>query len=387
VARIVSFRVDGLAGRETPLSTRLQDDVNVFFGINGSGKTTLLKILYSALSTETSILEGLPFKSAEVEVYLNRYKSTFTRRIEQISVPPKAEVEHEGVRQHMALSHRISQSAKLQTEGPEWKSEPAEPEGGALTSQVTGYLPISRLYRAVEQTFGGKAMSEEELDARFAAEVKRRWQRYQSEISTRISEVQGEGLAEILHLTLSGDEEAGETGTSLELTDAYERVANFLGRQEGFEGVLGSREDFEEKYRTQPRIKSIVRQIDQVEKQIEQLNAPRNRFQKLLETMYSGNKRIVFTERDVTIELSSKVRIGLPSLSSGEKQLFFIALEAIRCGAGALVIDEPELSMHVDWQKKLIASLRELSPRMQVIAATHSPEIMADIPDEKVFSL
>lgn len=99
--------------------------------------------------------------------------------------------------------------------------------------------------------------------------------------------------------------------------------------------------------------------------------------------MYSGNKRIVFSEKEITIEIPDKAKIRLPALSSGEKQLFFISLEAIDSGNSSLIIDEPELSMHVDWQKKLVRSLRVLNPRMQLIMATHSPEIMADLADEK----
>src|SRR5882762_6066585 len=89
MARVISLKVDGLAGRQEPYSAVLQEDVNVFFGINGCGKTTLLKILHSALSTDTTVLEGLPFKSAEVAIYLNRHEDIFTRRIEQLS--PRAE--------------------------------------------------------------------------------------------------------------------------------------------------------------------------------------------------------------------------------------------------------------------------------------------------------
>ena len=54
MARIVGFRVTGLAGRVTPYEQRL-GDVNIFYGINGCGKTTLLKILHSALSAEVDI--------------------------------------------------------------------------------------------------------------------------------------------------------------------------------------------------------------------------------------------------------------------------------------------------------------------------------------------
>ncbi len=153
-------------------------------------------------------------------------------------------------------------------------------------------------------------------------------------------------------MVLSGEDETAEADTALEISDAYQRVDLFLARQTGFEEVLDSREEFEMKYRTKPRIKSVVKQIDLVEKKIEEVIAPRHRFQSLLESMYSGNKRIVFSEKEITIEVPDKAKIRLPALSSGEKQLFFISLEAIDSGNSSLIIDEPELSMHVDWQKK-----------------------------------
>jgi len=43
--------------------------------------------------------------------------------------------------------------------------------------------------------------------------------------------------------------------------------------------------------------------------------------------------------------------------------------------------------MHIDWQHRLLSSLQQLNPAMQLVAATHSPEIMADLPDDKIFRL
>jgi len=37
--------------------------------------------------------------------------------------------------------------------------------------------------------------------------------------------------------------------------------------------------------------------------------------------------------------------------------------------------DEPELSLHIEWQEKIISSIRDLNPNSQIIVATHSPEI------------
>jgi ABC-type cobalamin/Fe3+-siderophores transport system ATPase subunit len=385
MARIVSFRVDGLAGRDGMYSKILERDVNVFYGINGTGKTTLLKILHSALSTDTSILEGLPFKSAEVEVYLNRHRSVFKRKFEQ---PEKQAQAEEAQKRHPSIAGAILGRRSVLKSQSMWKSEPEEPQGRSLTRYVDGYLPITRLYRAVGTQFSGvRAMSEEELDARFAQEVQRLWIDYSAIESNEISQAQEKGLANILHLVLTGEEPESEDDSVLETNEAYQRVSAFLGRQSGLAGVLDSQEEFERKYKETGQIKSIVKQIDLIERRIEKVTAPRQRLKELLESMYSRNKQIVFSEKEISVEISNKGKIGLPSLSSGEKQLFFISLAALQSGNSSLIIDEPELSMHVDWQKKLVVSLRDLNPTVQLILATHSPEITADLADEKVFKL
>jgi len=382
MARIVSFSVENLAGREGPYSRELNRDVNVFYGVNGSGKTTLLKILHSALLADTSILAGLPFKSAEVVVHLNRYDRVFKRTYENKELDKTQEAE----------PSRYSLSASIlggMEERPKWTSEPEEPGGGLTPYRGEGYLPITRLYRSVARTGkGANTISEEELDARFAEAVQRHWKDYCAETSKEITEAQEKGLATILHLVLSGGEAEGKPeNDSISSDEAYTRVVAFLSRQPGFQDVLDSPDEFAKKYRKKPQIRSIVREIDRVEKRIEWATAPRSRLKQLLESLYSGNKRIVLTDKEISVEVSSERKIKLPALSSGEKQLFFISLAALRSGDHAMMIDEPELSMHVDWQKKLVASLRELNPLMQLIMATHSPEIMADLPDNEVFSL
>ena len=42
------------------------------------------------------------------------------------------------------------------------------------------------------------------------------------------------------------------------------------------------------------------------------------------------------------------------------------------------IADEPELSLHVLWQEKLLKALRALNENAQLIVATHSPDIVAD---------
>lgn len=43
-----------------------------------------------------------------------------------------------------------------------------------------------------------------------------------------------------------------------------------------------------------------------------------------------------------------------------------------------LFMDEPEASLHIEWQQKLIAMIRELNPNVQIILTTHSPAVIME---------
>ena len=72
-------------------------------------------------------------------------------------------------------------------------------------------------------------------------------------------------------------------------------------------------------------------------------------------------------------------KIRLEQLSAGEKQMLVILLTVFLMDRkpAVLLMDEPELSLHVTWQEKLISSLRKLNPNCQLILTTHSPSIFA----------
>ena len=41
-----------------------------------------------------------------------------------------------------------------------------------------------------------------------------------------------------------------------------------------------------------------------------------------------------------------------------------------------LFMDEPEVSLHIDWQQRLIDLILELNPNVQIILTTHSPAVI-----------
>ncbi len=69
--------------------------------------------------------------------------------------------------------------------------------------------------------------------------------------------------------------------------------------------------------------------------------------------------------------------LGLTDLSSGEKQLLIIMFRLFLMEENGYVIlmDEPELSLHIEWQQKLIDKMLQVNPNGQFIIATHSPSL------------
>lgn len=76
-------------------------------------------------------------------------------------------------------------------------------------------------------------------------------------------------------------------------------------------------------------------------------------------------------------------------LSSGEKQLLIILIHCLIMGGVENIVfwDEPEISLHIDWQRVLIRKARELNPNGQFIIATHSPSLIYEGWEAKVVNM
>jgi len=71
------------------------------------------------------------------------------------------------------------------------------------------------------------------------------------------------------------------------------------------------------------------------------------------------------------------------ALSSGERQILTMIYAASQMSEPDIVlIDEPEISLHVDWQRKLLEKISQQLGEKQIIACTHSPVVGADYEDE-----
>jgi predicted ATPase len=87
--------------------------------------------------------------------------------------------------------------------------------------------------------------------------------------------------------------------------------------------------------------------------------------------------------RSVSLEFAENSYRELAVLSSGERQLISLLFSATHLTGqdGPVLIDEPELSLHVDWQRQIVQQLMGFAQGRQIIVCTHSPEIAAGDPD------
>lgn len=108
------------------------------------------------------------------------------------------------------------------------------------------------------------------------------------------------------------------------------------------------------------------------------LAMPKQRFQDMIDALFAETgKKMVRSENE--IRFSTGRRLLTPyELSSGEKQILAILLTVLVQDQQAYVLfmDEPEVSLHVDWQQQLIDLILQLNPHVQIILTTHSPAVI-----------
>lgn len=111
-----------------------------------------------------------------------------------------------------------------------------------------------------------------------------------------------------------------------------------------------------------------------------EVSIPKRKFQDMIDSLFSETgKKINRKSNEILIEQDGD-ELHPYQLSSGEKQILVILLTVlVQDGQPfALFMDEPEISLHIEWQQQLIKLIRELNPNVQIILTTHSPAVIMD---------
>ena len=110
------------------------------------------------------------------------------------------------------------------------------------------------------------------------------------------------------------------------------------------------------------------------------LTEPKRMFQDIVDDLFrETGKTIIRTANEIKFNQIGEV-LQPYQLSAGEKQMLAILLTVLveDNQSYVLFMDEPEISLHFEWQKQLISLVLKLNPNIQIIMTTHSPAVVMD---------
>jgi len=420
---IPRFRVDSLdvvkLWGERDLHVAFHPEVSILIGPNGCGKTTVLNLLRYVLTGDVLELAHLAFdrvtlrlsafhgsatKTVQVETRDRGLHFKISRRGYDVSLdeigPPGAPISRRRMHLQAATSELMEALRALVPAVwlPVARRLPIpEEDGEYFTESYTRALALHR-------------MRLESVDQRLL-ELLRELSAYRVRLDTQLSRRYKEFERDVLSLILYSK----EFDRQVDLTETFsEEDKRQLLKAFNDAGLLDSqmRQRIEEHFdaaaaavqhsqKTQvtweellvipliPRTKQMIRLSSRLEEQRVQIFAQLRRFERITNGFLSG-KRVAVHDDGTVLFLRGKpgAERNFPpdQLSSGEKQILILLVEALlREGIPVVyVADEPELSLHVEWQEKLLESLVELAGDVQVIVATHSPDIVSSYRDSVI---
>ncbi len=157
---------------------------------------------------------------------------------------------------------------------------------------------------------------------------------------------------------------------------------------EGIEQLIKGYNDQEAYTEASENLKQARQILNQIQKNVRNLEAARTALFKPFDTLNNlvtelmQNKGIQMA--DITTLGNVKRAIEAHKLSAGEKQMLSFLCYNAFAHDSVILIDEPEISLHVDWQRVLFPKLLEQGGNNQFIVATHSPFIYSKYPDKEI---
>jgi energy-coupling factor transporter ATP-binding protein EcfA2 len=360
---ITRFQARKLSGL-WDLDLTFHSDINVLTGRNGAGKTTVLKLLWDLISGNLArAVPEIRFESVAVEA--SNFLLNVT--IKDYDINPTASIQWD--------LGSGSQTASLSFRNSAVERERFH-EIDALIANASGSSVFFPTFRRIE---GGFSIASRGYGIR-----------------GRRATLLQEAMVDLAD-TLSVDHHVFVSSISTDdieslLTQQYadtSREANALQAElsESIQETIKNYDEVDSVSITESlnSARTILRGIQQKVKEIEgKREALFQPFTVLGALVGELLKHKGIRIKDVTTfgDVSSAIEAGY--LSAGEKQMLsFLCYNAFK-RKSAIFIDEPEISLHVDWQRILFPKLLEQGSENQFVIATHSPFIYSKYADREL---
>ena len=132
--------------------------------------------------------------------------------------------------------------------------------------------------------------------------------------------------------------------------------------------------------RSNRMLQLFTEQVPDAQQKAQVMAQEKQHFFDLVDALFVDTGKTVLRSSNEIILVQRGEHLATYQLSSGEKQMLIILLTVLVQNREpfTLFMDEPEISLHVEWQQKLIGLIRDLNPEAQIILTTHSPAVVMD---------
>ncbi len=120
--------------------------------------------------------------------------------------------------------------------------------------------------------------------------------------------------------------------------------------------------------------------VPDAQQQAAEIAGEKQHFFDLVDSLFRQTRKRIIRDRNEIVFRQHGEEVWPHQLSSGEKQMLIILLTVLVQNRRpyVLLMDEPEASLHIEWQQRLISLVLELNPNIQMIITTHSPAVIMD---------
>lgn len=361
--KIEHFEIHGLLGRREKISSSLNGDLAIFTGRNGAGKTSVLKLLWSIISG--NILVGLnEVVFQKCRVVTDEYDCTVHRLSRST-----CKVEFlDGDETH--IYEDVSDEDGDVIENAE--------DGANLRLIASGRSVFFPTFRRIE---GGFTINRRRQTNSLARQSRARSDLEEALVSLSRSLtnephafVSAISTTDIVTLLLRKYADLSEESNKLQIHTSQEIIQTI-------QALKPYGEEAERLQTATEIIEDIRSRIEKMELEREVIMSPLAEVRSLVERLFK-HTGIGFGSRMSFGDAANAVDSDL--LSAGEKQMLsFVCYNAFYKDS-IIFIDEPELSLHADWQRQLFTILQRQQSSNQFIVATHSPFIYSKYPDCEV---
>jgi ABC-type molybdenum transport system ATPase subunit/photorepair protein PhrA len=396
------------------ISTRSKEGLIILYGDNGSGKTTILNLIFHALSPESAkghrtFIARVPFKRLEIRFADGHCVSAFR---EEASSGPFAMRVAKGAKEIASHNFTIDPDGRVRDRDQDESTY--RPLLDAL-EHLQLELFLLPDHRRIESTldddeedprrrplrqreaFLDEESTQETIDSFVQQALSRaqHWTRRQALAATSQGETDTNKIYADILRTIVGPTQKNKAPPRVKFAELLEKAEALHKRSLTFSrfglatplGIKDLRPVLERAAPSKkgaitkilsPYIRSVEARLDA----LENLREAMETFTDIFSRFYNYKSVRFHVRRGISINLvHGSSRLAPKVLSSGEKQLLLLFCNVLlaRSRPSVFIIDEPELSLNIKWQRELISSLMSCvkGSDVQFLFATHSLEMIS----------